>query len=83
MTDYTSIDAAIVKYIAAHPGASPTNDGGLRNMACDDYGQCGDRSWRLIDRRLQAMRKAGRIVYAKATINRVGGWRVLETEREG
>lgn len=36
-----------------------------------------EREWRLVDRRLQAMRKAGRLAYQKATINGVGGWRVL------
>ena len=37
-------------------------------------GLCLTKPWRIVDRRLQALRKAGRIVYAG------GRWRLLEVE---
>ena len=51
MTDYTALDDEICIYLSKH-GGHPTYSWKLSEIA---------GSWRLIDRRMQAMRKAGRI----------------------
>lgn len=81
MKQYDALDRHIVKAIArgvrtftaiSHNGA----------VACEAYlihEQTGVAHWRVVYRRLQALRKAGRIVYAKGAWSVVG--RAQETTR--
>lgn len=61
--DYTKIDNAICEHLEARRG-HPTNSYSLCHMAAQIT---GGKPWRLVDRRMQAMRKAGRLDYDKHT----------------
>lgn len=75
MTDYTIFDKALTECIRR--GATQfyeLNSGPLlkQAMALAKPDRRGDRDgWRVIDRRLQALRKAGKLTY-----DRKAGWRV-------
>ena len=65
MTDYTKLDAAILKELASGPAPNFLLCERLRHISeplakPNRYGQV--EGWRVVDRRLQALRKAGRII---------------------
>lgn len=68
-TGYKELDDAIVQHIAKRPGHHPIYSGPLLDMAANELGrenQLGDdKEWRLIDRRMQALKKEGRIVFKR------------------
>lgn len=66
MNKHAKLDEAIVEYLRTDGTVHPIYSRRLSDVARDD--------WRLIDRRLQALRKDGRIVY-RAFEKR---WRVVE-----
>jgi chorismate mutase len=79
MSKFAQLDDSVCDYIRRNPGRSPHNAKQLQDMAAGVLGlphSVNEQSWRLIDRRLQAMRKAGRIKYARASLSGVGGWSV-------
>ena len=66
---YDELDAAIVARITA--GATSLggiDSGDVRRLCADIAREIGRESFRVLDGRLQALRKAGRIVYKR------GGW---------
>lgn len=75
MTDYSEIDSAILKRIYEHGPQTFTELSGALGSIADPLARpdrFGARdAWRVIDRRLQAMRKAGKIVPDRKT-----GWRL-------
>lgn len=69
MTDYTKFDAALLgKVKAGYRWFSEIHRGPLAVMARE----IGEEDFRITDRRLQALRKAG-----KLTFDRKAGWRVV------
>lgn len=58
--DFTALDNAICKFLATKDGHA-CNSSILLDLA-GTYSR-GSSGWRLIDRRMQAMRKAGRIKF--------------------
>lgn len=66
-TGYKELDDEICAHIAARPDVHPIYSSLLAMAAAKEFGRdivCGDdKEWRLIDRRLQALKKAGRIRY--------------------
>jgi hypothetical protein len=77
--DYTEIDNAICHYLNTKDGHATINDQ-LCQMAAEIT---GGKPWRLIDRRMQAMKKAGRIEFVgRKQARELGigrhGWRVLQ-----
>lgn len=72
---YKFLDDAICEYIAMRPGCHPMYSEPLIRMAAKELGRGDmpfgdDKEWRLIDRRMQALKKAGRIRF-------VGGKRIV------
>lgn len=80
---YKELDDAICEHIAALPWRHPIYSQKLLLMAASEIGrdvtESDEKVWRLIDRRLQALRKAGVLKHERASLNGVGGWRVLKT----
>jgi hypothetical protein len=78
MTDYTELDAAIVAHIAAGK-PYPQDDALLarqaQQLALYPYKAPG---WKLIERRMQVLRKAGRIKYDHSAGIGRGQWHVVE-----
>ena len=78
-TDYTKLDEAIVRDIADGARGGFTYRDKLLRIADPlakprQYGSLVDRDgWRVIDRRLQALRKAGRITWSRAE-----GWQIAQ-----
>lgn len=68
-TCYKELDDAIESHIAARRACHPIYSAPLLEMAARELGREAaygdDREWRLIDRRLQALKKAGRVRYAR------------------
>ena len=68
-TGYKDLDDAIRRRIAEKRIIHPTAAKALRDIAADELGtgdyKGGAKEWRLIDRRLQALKKAGVIQYAR------------------
>ena len=58
--DYKNLDDAICQFLATKDG-HPTNSSALLELA--GTRNSGSSDWRLIDRRMVAMRKAGRIKF--------------------
>lgn len=85
MTEYTKyqmLDDAICAHIAKGYG-HPTNSSALETIArpllASNNRPSPGVAWRLIDRRMQAMRKAGRLVYERTKAGGGHGrWRVGE-----
>lgn len=72
MHDYTNLDAAIVAQIKAGSGSFTAMSGALAEAA-QPFVQdprnpraFPSPTWRVIDRRLQALRKRGEITYSRA-----------------
>jgi hypothetical protein len=84
--DYSNLDDAICKFLATKDG-HPANSSILLDIA-GTY-PLGGSTWRLIDRRMQAMRKAGRIKFVGNGKNnpsgKTHGWVACnpDTLREG
>jgi hypothetical protein len=77
--DYTQLDHAICKWLSCYH-SQPTNNDQLCQMAAE---LTSGEPWRLIDRRMQAMKKAGRIEFVgrkQALELGIGRhcWRVLQ-----
>lgn len=79
MSKFTDLDVMIVARIARAPCAfAELQEPGINEAAAsfvvtDRYGVLGP-TWRVLDRRLQALRKEGHIVYSK------GNWWLKGTE---
>lgn len=69
--DYTELDDAICHFLATCDGHA-TNSDSLCQMAAQIT---GGEPWRLIDRRMQAMRKSGRIKFMGNARNNPSGRR--------
>jgi hypothetical protein len=68
MDRFKDLDDAICKHIESGTRQHPIYSQRLAEMACSEIGTTDDsdeRVWRLIDRRLQALKKAGRLVYRR------------------
>ena len=79
--DYTEIDNAICHFLQTSDGHATNND-----YLCRLAAQItGGVPWRLIDRRMQAMRKAGRIKFVSSgksnPSGRSHGWMVSKTDQ--
>jgi hypothetical protein len=59
--DYGQLDEAICRWIATSSIGHPANSSDLNQIAATFT--AGGEPWRLIDRRMQAMRRSGRIEY--------------------
>lgn len=70
----THLDAAICLWLADHTNGHPCNSSHLNALATP-LTRPGRESWRLIDRRLQALRESGRISYVGKR-KQDHGWRV-------
>lgn len=76
-TDYTEVDAAILAATRKTPGADFTVISRMADKPAQkvaDSAPVALHSFRVIDRRLQALRKAGRISYSRS-----GGWVLVES----
>lgn len=79
---YDELDAAIVARIStgcrflAH-----IDHGDVRRLCADIAHATGRESFRVLDGRLQALRKKGVIAMERASINGAGGWRVVEAAK--
>ena len=79
---YQELDDAICAHIAqriVHPTSSITLDAIARPLLARNKTPFPE-TWRLIDRRMQLMRKAGRIVYERTKDGGHGRWRLTDTE---
>ena len=77
---YQELDNAICDYIArgaGHPIYSSVLAGIARSLLALNKTPFPEE-WRIIDRRLQAMRKAGRLEYARKKGGGHGGWRIID-----
>ena len=82
---YQELDDAICAHIAqriVHPTASSTLETIASPLLARNKTPFPE-AWRLIDRRMQAMRKAGRIVYERTKDGGHGRWRLTDTEIHG
>lgn len=65
---YDELDAAIIARITAGSRSLPQIDSGdVRRMCADIARATGRESFRVLDGRLQALRKAGQIVYKRGS----------------
>ena len=69
-TKYNTLDDAICRHIETQPKRHPIYSELLARMAAQELGRGDmpfgdDKEWRLIDRRLQALKKAGRIRFVR------------------
>ena len=81
---YQELDAAICDYVArraGHPIYSSVLEGIARRLAAANRVPLQE-PWRLIDRRMQSLRKAGRLAYERKTGGGSGVWRVVAPARE-
>jgi hypothetical protein len=82
---YQELDDAICAHIGqriAQPTASSALEAIARPLLARNKTPFPE-AWRLIDRRMQAMRKAGRIVYERTKGSVRGRWSVADTEIHG
>lgn len=78
--DYTTLDAAIIRRITEAAPASFSevfsfNSDTMKEadaLAAADFEN--SEAWRIVDRRLQALRKAGKIKYQRKSKAAVEGW---------
>lgn len=64
MSKYEKLDSAILEYIELHSGKTPANSMMLVDIAREVNGYVPSMVyWRIVDRRTQALRKAGKIKY--------------------
>jgi hypothetical protein len=68
-TGYKELDKAIKSHIGSKPGDHPMYSPPLLDMAAKELGRAkcfgDDKEWRLIDRRLQALKKAGEVEFVR------------------
>jgi hypothetical protein len=66
---YKELDDAIKSHIEQRPGKHPIYSAQLLHMAAVELGRDAyrgdDKEWRLIDRRLQALKKAGQVQHLR------------------
>jgi len=74
MTDYTRLDKLIIDSCSEF---GPTNCRRVWGEAGLIAKETGRDQMRVVDGRLQALRKAGKIRHVKASINGRGGWEAL------
>jgi hypothetical protein len=68
MDRFKDLADAICKHIESGTSQHPIYSQRLLSMACSAVGNTTEsdpRVWRLIDRRLQALKKAGRLIYRR------------------
>lgn len=76
MSQYKTLDALILKAIEA--GRSPLYYGPCDTEATRIAEATGRKSFRVLDGRLQALRRAGRVRHTtKAEASNSGGWKVV------
>jgi len=75
---YHALDAAICEHIRAGCG-HPTNNSELEEVARPLLVKSFSLPWRLITRRMQTMRRAGRIAYERKRGGGHGRWVVVDT----
>lgn len=78
MSKYDKLDAAIVTFIGGGNRHGVYLSPRLQALACDAVNDPQAEAWRILDRRLQALRKAGRIKYGGQRI----GWLVVEAKEQ-
>lgn len=80
-TRYQRLDEAIIKHIREKKPGHPVNNMALV-VIVNEMAAAGDISatvsWRVIDRRLQAMRRAGVLSFEKGADGGPAEWRVVE-----
>jgi hypothetical protein len=76
VTDYAQLDEAICRWIADNSAGHPANSRHLEGIAATLVS--GGEPWRLIDRRLQELRKSGRVQYTGRRRS-YHGWIVRES----
>jgi hypothetical protein len=78
-TDYTKLDAAIIRRIAdGARGLHVIAIHEVADIASSIARKTGRDQFRVIDARLQALRKLGLITHTRATTRDAGGWRLAE-----
>ena len=82
MNKYQLLDDAICDFFSAGMRGSPCINDKLLLLAADalstpDLAHIDQRCWRLIARRMQAMRKAGRTKYFRASKGLPAHWEVV------
>ena len=74
--DYTKLDSAIIEAIRGGKHDFTSLGSVVRAIsepiAQQSPGRYGPEPWRIVDRRLQALRKAGKIAYTRSA-----GWRLV------
>ena len=79
MSAYKGLDDAIIAHIVQQPWRHPMYSEYLLQVAAQALGRAiahrDDKQWRLIDRRLQALRKAGRIEFVRGVKKQ---WQVVK-----
>ena len=77
MNAYKDLDDAIVAHIVHDPWRHPLYSEYLRQVAAEALGRAiahsDDKQWRLIDRRVQSLRKAGRIEFVRGVKKMASG----------
>lgn len=76
MSKYDKLDAAIITHIAGGGNHGVYQVSYLQTLAAKSVDDRYPEAWRIIDRRLQALRKAGRIKYGGQKV----GWFVVEAK---
>lgn len=75
-TDYSALDAAILAHVSQKPANFTELQSGAVQKAADALVTGSYKpAWRFIDSRLQALRKAGKIVYSGKT-----GWSIANEQ---
>ena len=64
MSKYTELDAKIIQSIARKKNTFIQISGAVRELSYALAEWTGQESFRIVDRRLQALRKAGKIVFS-------------------
>lgn len=82
MSKYAGLDAELVSFLKREPGRHPIHDEGLLAQAwaaLEVPAVAGsDKAWRLLDRRMSALQRAGAIRYDR----RGARWVVVERKGE-
>lgn len=83
MKDFKDLDAAIVDHISSsslHPIYSAALLRAAAALLGEPESPQTDKQWRLIDRRLQSMRKAGKLKYDRKVDKGHGQWKVVAAD---
>jgi hypothetical protein len=79
--NYTGIDTAIINAIKqGRHGFNTIASLSYVKLEAKQHETEKRKSWRVVDMRLQAMRKKGLIEFNRATRNDIGGWKLTEEQ---